>query len=163
MNVQGYLAVAARNPREVMTAWGDNLPPVRSLGRKRVGRPNKDFGHARLSRAVACIVKEREFGTAPHLTQPPSNIRWPGDIKASMDEYRRDVRELRRPTYEIDAVYPAVMTPVVGDDARERQPEPGVLVASRRSLAGADSHVRRLPCAPVAGGLLSYPRIGTGE
>jgi hypothetical protein len=130
---------------------------------KRLCRPNKDFGHARLSRAVARIVKEHEFGAAPHLTQPPSDIRWPGDIKASMDEYHRDVRKLRRPAYEIDAVHPAVVTPVVGHDARERQPEPGVLVASRRSLAGAERHVGRFPCAPVAGGLLTYPRIGTGE
>ena len=80
-----------------------------------------------------------------------------------MDEYRGNVRELRRPAYEIDAIHPAVVTPVVGDDARERQPEPWVLVASRRSLAGADRHVRRFPRAPVAGGLLTYPRIGTRE
>src|SRR5262249_37992837 len=133
------------------------------LGCKRVGRPNKGFSHARLSRPVARVVEKHKTGSAPHPTQLPSDIRWSRDIKASVDEYRRNVRELRCIANEIDTLHPEVVTPIVGDDARERQPEPGILVASRRSLAGADRHVRGLPGAPISGGLLPYSRIRIGE
>ena len=53
----------------------------------------------------------------------------PETSNTPVEELGRDVREFRGPADEIGTVHPAIVTPVVGDDPRERHPKPWVLVA----------------------------------